>query len=104
MYIYCEKKTRLREDGGIYECKNEHSCVCEVQCMFSHMWICEDHGLWNIILKSDKRGLKKINIAQEEKGNRHFIGKTCFFLTGKPSLGQESCYCNFGTGGLEIHR
>lgn len=54
-------------------------CVCKVQCMFSHMWICENQGLWNIVFKSDKSGLK-INRAQGEKGNRHFIGrKTCFF-------------------------
>lgn len=49
---------------------------------------------------------KKMHLKnkQEEKGNRHFRGKVMFVFTGNPSLGQESCYCNFGSGGLEIHR
>ena len=47
--------------------------------------------------------IKEINRAQEEKGNRHFKGKNVLFFL-KPTLELQSCYCNFGTGGLEIHR
>uniref|UniRef100_A0A8C2WF63 Ig-like domain-containing protein n=1 Tax=Cyclopterus lumpus TaxID=8103 RepID=A0A8C2WF63_CYCLU len=63
----------------------------------------KDSGKYRCGAKNSMGYIEKLIIL--EVGQRPYIltkPRVMFFLTENPSLWQESCYCNFGTGGLEI--